>query len=270
MSKDAQFYIIPTPIGNLKDITFRAIEVLKSVDIIACEDSRVTKKLLAHYEIGTKLISYHKFNERERINLFLDLLKEGKTVALVSDAGTPLICDPGCILVEELRKNNIKMTSLAGASAVTVFLSQVPRCEEEFAFVGFMPKSREQILAILQKFAHTNTVFYDSPNRLLKTLETVKSFNPNAKIAVGRELTKLFEEVVVDDVHNIIEYYKENILKGEIVAIIYKKENVEFSQTDLQEKINLLRQKKFGTKEISTILATLYKVNKNDVYKLII
>lgn len=274
MSKDAknetQFYIVPTPIGNLKDITFRAIEVLKSVDIIACEDSRVTQKLLNHYEIKTKTISYHKFNEKERVNLFLSLLNEGKTIALVSDAGTPLICDPGGVLVEELLNSNIKITSLAGASAVTTFLSQVPRGGEEFAFVGFLPKSESQILAILQKYSHTNVVFYDSPNRLLKTLDYVKKFNPESKVAVGRELTKMFEEIVVDDVQTVIDFYKKNVLKGEIVAMVYKKENVEFSQSDLQEKINSLKKLKFSTKDISTILASLYDINKNDVYKLII
>ena len=270
MKNNAQFYIVPTPIGNLKDITLRAIEVLKSVDVIACEDSRVTQKLLNHYEIKTKSISYHKFNEKERIKLFLSLLNEGKTVALVSDAGTPLICDPGAVLIEELRKNDIKITALAGASAVTTFLSQVPKGGEEFAFVGFLPKSEGQILAILQKFAHTNTIFYESPNRLLKTLEYVKKFNLDAKVAVGRELTKMFEEIVVDKVQNIIEYYKNNVLKGEIVVMVYKQEDVKFSEIEILKKINQLRQKKFSTKEISTILATLYNVNKNDVYKLII
>lgn len=270
MTKDAQFYIVPTPIGNLKDITLRAIEVLKAVDVIACEDSRVTQKLLNHYEIKTKLISYHKFNEKQRVQMFLDLLNDGKTVALVSDAGTPLICDPGSVLVEELIKNNIKITSLAGASAIPTFLSQVPREGEDFAFVGFLPKSEGQILALLQKFAHTNLVFYDSPNRLLKTLDYVKKFNPSAKVAVGRELTKMFEEIVVDEVQNVIEHYKKNVLKGEIVAMIYKREDVEFSQTEILEKINILKQRKFGTKEISTILADLYGLNKNDIYKLLI
>ena len=274
MSKDtrnnAQFYIIPTPIGNLKDITLRAIEVLKSVDIIACEDSRVTQKLLNHFEIRTKTISYHKFNEKERVNLFLNLLNEGKTIALVSDAGTPLICDPGAILIEELGVNGIKVISLPGACAVTTFLSEIPRQGEDFAFVGFLPKTEGQIFAILQKFAHTNTVFYESPNRLLKTLEYIKKFNPSVKVAIGRELTKMFEEIVVDEVQNVIDYYKKNTLKGEIVAMVYKKENTEFSQIDLQEKINLLKQKKFGSKEISTILAALYDINKNDVYKSLI
>ena len=122
MKKESQFYIVPTPIGNLGDITLRAIDVLKSVDVIACEDSRVTQKLLNRYEIKTKLISYHKFNERERVQKFLDLLSEGKTIALVSDAGTPLICDPGSILVEELRKNNINITALSGSCAISTFL----------------------------------------------------------------------------------------------------------------------------------------------------
>lgn len=267
---NAQFYIVPTPIGNLKDITLRAIEVLKSVDVIACEDSRVTQKLLNHYDIKTKLISYHKFNERERVKMFLDLLNEGKKIALVSDAGTPLICDPGSILLEELRKNNIKVSALAGASALTTFLSQVSRKSEDFAFVGFLPKSEKQIFAILQKFAHTNLVFYESPNRLLKTLEWVKEFNSDAKVTVGRELTKVFEEIIVDDVQSVIEYYKNNVLKGEIVVMVYKHEGAEFSQTEILEKINLLKQRKFGTKDISTILAALYEVNKNDIYKLMI
>lgn len=270
MTKDIQFYIIPTPIGNLKDITLRAIEILKSVDIVACEDTRVTQKLLNHYEIKTKTISYHKHNEKEGVNTILNFLKEGKKVALVSDAGTPLVSDPGSILIEELRKNNIKLSALAGASALTTFLSQIPRQSEEFAFVGFLPKSETQILAILQRFAHTNLVFYESPNRLNKTLDIIKNFDPELKIAVGRELTKIFEEIVVDNVKNVIEYYKKNTLKGEIVAMVYKKDSKEFSQTDLKEKIDLLKKKKFSTKDISTIIAELYGLNKNDVYKQII
>lgn len=265
-----QFYIVPTPIGNLKDITLRAIEVLKSVDVIACEDSRVTQKLLNHYEIKTKTISYHKYNERERVQRFLELLREGKTIALVSDAGTPMICDPGAVLLEELKKNNIKVSALAGASALTTFLSQVPRQGEDFAFVGFLPKTEGQIFALLQKFAHTNLVFYESPNRLLKTLEFINKFNSGAKVAVGRELTKMFEEIIVDEVQNIIEHYKNNVLKGELVVMVYKKEGLEFSKSEILEKIELLKKRQFSTKDISTILADLYDLNKNEVYKLII
>lgn len=270
MQKESQFYIVPTPIGNLGDITLRAIEVLKSVDIIACEDSRVTQKLLNHFDIRTKTISYHKYNEHERVNFLLKLLNEGKTIALVSDAGTPLICDPGAVLIEELRKNNIKVSALAGASALTTFLSQTPKGGEGFAFVGFLPKTEGQIFALLQKFAHTNLVFYESPNRLIKTLNKIKEFNPDSKVAIGRELTKMFEEIVVDYVQNVIEYFEKNILKGELVVMVYKQVGAEFSQTELIEKINMLKKRKFGAKDISTILADLYNLNKNDIYKMII
>ena len=145
MTKKFQFYIVPTPIGNIKDITLRAIEVLKDVDLIACEDSRVTQKLLNHYDIKTKTVSYHKYNEHERVNLLLSEIKSGKRIALVSDAGTPLICDPGCILLQELRKNNISVTALTGSCAVSTFLSQVPRDSEEYNFIGFLPKTEKQI-----------------------------------------------------------------------------------------------------------------------------
>lgn len=270
MSKDIQFYIVPTPIGNLKDITLRAIEVLKSVDVIACEDTRVTQKLLNHFDIKTKTLAYHKFNEREGVNKILKLLKEGKKIALVSDAGTPLISDPGAILIEELGINEIKYTALPGACAVTTFLSQVPKGGEEFTFIGFLPKTEGQIFAILQKFAHTNMVFYESPNRLLKTLNYINQFNRNAKVAIGRELTKIFEEIIVDDVDKVIEYYKNNMLKGEIIGMIYKREDIEFSQSEILEKIKLLKKHNFSTKDISKILADLYDLNKNEIYKLII
>lgn len=267
MTKEVQFYIVPTPIGNLKDITLRAIEVLKSVDIIACEDTRTTQKLLNHYEIKTKTIAYHKFNEKESADGILKLLNEGKKVALVSDAGTPVISDPGAILVEKLRQNNIKITSLAGANAITTFLSQIG--VDDFSYVGFLPKTENQITELLQKYSFTNMVFYESPNRLIKTLEIIKNFDNNAKVAVGRELTKVFEEIIIDKVSNTINYFENNILKGEIVAMVYKKENIDFGESEILEKINILKKKNFKTKEISTILSELYGLNKNEVYQLV-
>lgn len=268
MKDETQFYIVPTPIGNLKDITLRTIEVLKSADIVACEDTRTTQKLLNHYEIKTKTIAYHKFNEKEGTNKILNLLNEGKKIALVSDAGTPMISDPGAFLIKELKENNITVTSLPGASAVTTFLSQIPRESEDFAFIGFLPKSESQILNKLQEFSHTNTVFYESPNRLLKTLEYIQKYNPDAKVAIGRELTKVFEEIVVDNVQNVINYYKKNVLKGEIVGMVYKREEQDFSYSEIMDKIKLLQKKNFSTKDISTILAELYGLNKNEIYKL--
>ena len=259
-----QFYIVPTPIGNIKDITFRAIEVLKEVDLIACEDTRVTQKLLNHYEIRTKCISYHKYNERERVNFFLDELRAGKTIALVSDAGTPLVCDPGEIIVEELLKNGFSVTSLPGASAVTTFLSHIPRSGEEFTFIGFVPRSEKQIVETAKKFAKNNFVFYDSPERILKTLKTIQSIRPNAQIALGRELSKLFEEIVCDKIDNVIEHFKDGI-KGEIVCMVYAEADSANAETEF--RIQELKSKGFKDKEIATILSTLFGLNKNGVYK---
>ena len=264
--KEYDFYIVPTPIGNLKDITQRAIEVLNTVDIVACEDIRVTQKLLNHFDIKTKCISYHKFNEKERINYFLNQLNEGKKIALVSDAGTPLFCDPGAVIVEELRKNNYKVTALAGANAVATFLSQVPRTGEDFIFAGFLPRTKSQIENLLKKYKTTDLAFYDSPNRILNTLEIIKEIRPNSKVAIGRELTKVFEEIVIDNTEKVIEYFHNNTLKGEIVGLVFREEN-KSDDIDIDEKISILKSKNFKAKEISIILSELYGLNKNDVYK---
>lgn len=265
MTREFDFYVVPTPIGNIQDITFRAIDILKKVDFIACEDTRMTQKLLNHYDIKTKCISYHKYNERERVNFLLNELKTGKKIALVSDAGTPLICDPGSVIIPELLKNGFSVTSLPGACAITTLLSQIPRSEEAFTFVGFIPKSEKQIEEIITKYASQNIVFYDSPERILKTIEYIKNIRGDIKIALGRELSKLFEEIIVDNASNIIEHYKDGI-KGEIVCMIYKND---FSpEADIQSKIKKLKDKGFKDKEISIILSELYDFNKNKVYKL--
>lgn len=264
MTRKFQFYIVPTPIGNIQDITLRAIEVLKEVDFIACEDTRTTQKLLNHYDIHTKCISYHKYNERERVDFFLNELKNGKTIALVSDAGTPMICDPGGVIIDELIKNGFSVTSLPGACAVTTFLSHVPRKNEDFAFIGFIPRNENGIEDIIKKYCAQNLVFYDSPERILKTLKVIQKNRPNAQIALGRELSKLFEEIVTGHAEEIIEKFKDGI-KGEIVCMIYADENAEISEVEF--KINKLLNKGFKAKEISVILAELYNLNKNEIYK---
>ena len=266
MTREFQFYIIPTPIGNIKDITLRALEIMKEVDIIACEDSRVTQKLLNHYDIKTKTISYHKYNERERVSMMLNLLNSGKKIALVSDAGTPLICDPGSILLEELRKNNISTTSLTGSCAVSTFLSQVPRDTEEYTFVGFLPKSEKQIQELYNKYKSCNMVFYDSPNRLVKTLELIEKVAPEIKVAVGRELTKMFEEIIIDKIDNVIRHFKDHV-KGEIVAMTFAQTQSENSE--IKCKVEILKTKGFKSKEITEILSSLYNFNKNDIKQLL-
>ena len=264
MVKEFDFYIIPTPIGNIQDITLRAIETLKSVDLIACEDTRVTQKLLNHYQISTKCISYHKYNEQQRVEYFLKLLNEGKKIALVSDAGTPMICDPGSVIISNLINTGFSITSLPGASALTTFLSEIPRKNEEFTFIGFMPRVESQIKEVLQKHLNQNLVFYDSPERIIKTLKVVLETRGDIKVAIGRELSKLFEEIIIDNVTKIIDHFR-NGVKGEIVCMIYANENS--STIDLNIKIRDLKNKGFKDKEISIILSTLYQFNKNDVYK---
>jgi 16S rRNA (cytidine1402-2'-O)-methyltransferase len=268
--KEHDFYIVPTPIGNLGDMTKRAVEVLKTVDIIACEDSRVTQKLLNHFDIKTKCLSYHKFNEKERLAKFLEILQSGKKMALVSDAGTPLFCDPGAVLLKELRKHNIKITALPGANAAVTMLSQIAREGEDFYFAGFLPKTKSQIETLFTKFRHTDLVFYDSPNRILNTLEVLHACRPDAQAAVGRELTKVFEEIKIGSAQEIINYYKENPLKGEIVGLVFRDKNTAPDHALIEEKIAALKAKGFKAKEISVIISELYGANKNEVYKLAI
>ena len=265
MTREFDFYIIPTPIGNIQDITLRAIEVLKSVDLIACEDTRTTQKLLNRYEIRTKCISYHKYNERERVDFFLKELSQGKKIALVSDAGTPMICDPGGVIISELLANNYSVTSLPGACAVTTFLSQIPRQGEDFKFIGFIPRTESQIKDLVSENISENIIFYDSPERILKTLKSIKEVRKNAKIALGRELSKLFEEVVTDDIENVLTHFQEGI-KGEIVCMVYAEKDKNLA--GIETKIKNLKSKGFKDKEISVILSTLYDINKNDVYKI--
>lgn len=264
MVREFDFYVVPTPIGNIQDITLRAIEVLRGVDLIACEDTRTTQKILNHYDIKTKCISYHKYNEKERVEYFLSELKSGKKIALVSDAGTPMICDPGGIIIEELIKNGFSVTSLPGACAVTTFVSQIPRVGEEFAFVGFIPRTEGQISELAKKYSSQNVVFYDSPERILKTLKIVMQSRGDIRIALGRELSKLFEEVKTGKISEILDYFKDGI-KGEIVCMLYADERAQDAELDY--KIQSLKQKGYKDKDISVILSTLFNLNKNEVYK---
>lgn len=262
--RDFDFYIVPTPIGNIQDITFRAVEVLKNVDLIACEDTRTTQKLLNHYNIKTKCISYHKYNEHERVNYFLNELENGKKIALVSDAGTPMICDPGAVIIEELRSRNYTITSLPGACAVTTFISQIPGVEDNFSFVGFIPKSERAITEIITKYSAQNLVFYDSPERILKTLKIIQTVRGDVKAVLGRELSKLFEEIVSGSISDISEHFNDGI-KGEIVCLIYASNSE--NNLEIEDKIKILKSKGFKNKEIAVILSSLFGCNKNEIYK---
>lgn len=264
-------YICPTPLGNLEDITFRVLNTLKQVDYIACEDTRVTQKLLNHYNISTKLFSCHKFNEKQKSNKIIELLNQGNNIALVSDAGTPLISDPGAELLKQAYQNNIKVVPLPGACALITALSATYLENPLFIFIGFLPKSNTEKENILNKYKDINTVFYESPNRLVKSLEDIKNFIGNCKVTVTRELTKIYEEFNTGEVQELIDYYTNKPPKGEITVIIHAINNngsINISDTQIVEDINALQKQGFSTKEISKILSTLKSLSKKEIYNI--
>ena len=215
-------YIISTPIGNIKDITIRAIEKLKEVDLVLCEDTRETGKLLNYYGIKKPLLSYYKDNERRRVKKVISMLEEGKEIALVCDRGTPGISDPAYLLVRECHKRNIKVSSIPGPSALTTALSVSGLPSDKFTFYGFIPRKKgkkEKFLNEIKEKEET-VVLFESVHRISETLEMLNKTMPDREICVCRELTKKFEEIKTGTVKEIYEYFKEKEMKGEFVLII--------------------------------------------------
>ncbi len=223
----AKLYIVPTPIGNLEDFTFRAINVLKDVDLILCEDTRRSKKLLTHYSIETPLRSHHKFNEHKEIGKIIDKILSGEKIALISDAGTPGISDPGFLAVRTCLENNIEVECLPGATALIPALVNSGIPFDKFVFEGFLPvkKGRKTKLEKLSEEERT-MIFYESPHKLLKTLKDFcNSFGPERKVSISRELTKIYEETIRLSLEDAIKLFTEKPPKGEFVIIVegYKK-----------------------------------------------
>ncbi len=215
-------YIVPTPIGNLEDITLRAIRVLKEVDLIIAEDTRQSLKLLNHFEIKKTIQSYHMHNEHKVLQRYVDEILGGKNIALVSDAGTPAISDPGFLLVRECLKNNIKVDCLPGATAFVPALVKSGLPADSFCFEGFLPekKGRQTMLKKLCEEERT-IILYESPHRLLKTLKQfIEYFGAERLISVSRELTKTFEETVNGSIQEVLTHFENNIVKGEFVIVI--------------------------------------------------
>ncbi len=219
-------YIVSTPIGNLKDMTFRAVEVLKSVDLIASEDTRHTGILLKHYEIQTPQTSYFEHSKANKTEFLIGLLKEGKSVALVSDAGTPGISDPGYRLIRAARESGIAVTAVPGACAAVCALSVSGFPTDRFVFEGFLPqKSAGRIRRLTELKEETRTiVVYESPHRLLKALKDIDEVLENPRVMVGRELTKKFEEIYEGEAHSALEHFSARNPKGEIVILISRRE----------------------------------------------
>lgn len=218
----SRLYLIPTPIGNLEDITLRAIRIMGEVDLILAEDTRKTGFLLKHLDISKPIRSHHKFNEHKSLQPIIDQLLSGQQIALVTDAGTPGISDPGFLLVRECLRNDIKIECLPGATAIIPALVNSGLPSERFTFEGFLPpkKGRQKRLESLKEEPRT-MVFYESPYRLLKTLEEFKThFGETRQVCVSRELTKIHEENIRGTVCELIEYYSEKTIKGEIVIVL--------------------------------------------------
>lgn len=224
------FYIVATPIGNLEDITLRALRVLAEADVILCEDTRQTKKLLRKYEITTPTLSYHVHSKLSKVEKICGLLQEGKQLALVTDAGTPTISDPGVQLISNLRErfgDSVHIVAVPGPSAVVAALSVSGITASEFLFLGFLPhkKGRETLFKEITASKRT-TVFYESPHRIIKTLESLhQNLSIYRKVVVARELTKIYEETVIGTAREVLGYFKKHSdkIKGEFVVIIERR-----------------------------------------------
>jgi 16S rRNA (cytidine1402-2'-O)-methyltransferase len=222
MPDSGKLILVPTPIGNLGDITLRAITVLKNADVVLAEDTRVSSKLMKHLEIDKKLVPHHKFNEHKTLQRIISVIQEGNTVALISDAGTPGISDPGFLLVRACIENNIEVECLPGPTALIPALAVSGLPSDKFVFEGFLPQKKGRQKRLLQLVDEPRTmIFYESPFRLVKTLSQFSEFFGNQRQAcVCRELSKMFEEVKRGTLSELQNYYSENTPKGEIVMVV--------------------------------------------------
>ena len=270
ISKDNEngLYLVSTPIGNLKDITFRAIEVLKKSSYILCEDTRVSKNLLDKYDIKSKLISNHKFNETKNLSKIIELLKSGEIVSLISDAGTPSISDPGAILVNECIKKNIKIIPIPGPSAVSTAVS-ISGFSEKFFFYGFLPDKKQNLLNELKKLSQFNSslVFFISPKKINKIIPDLKNNFVGRKIVFCREISKLYEEFVRKDIDDLEPFTKEP--KGELTVVISEKKIDKNTSQVLSESDKSVINKMidiFSVKEITNFINQNRDISKKEIY----
>ena len=226
MVNDPQLFIVPTPIGNMGDITIRAIETLKNSDLILAEDTRHAKKLLSEYNISTKVNSYHLNNEHKKVNDYIELMASGQKISLITDAGTPCISDPGFLLIREAIKKDILITCLPGPTALipALVLSGLP--SENFIFEGFLPRKKGRKTKLIELAQNTRTtIIYESPYRVIKTLtELLEYFGADRQISLSREISKIYEETYRGSINEAIKYFSNKKIKGEFVICIDKKQ----------------------------------------------
>ena len=261
-------YLVPTPIGNLGDITLRAIEIMKKSDFILCEDTRVSKILLEKYEIKSKLIPNHKFNEKKNLNKVLHLLINGSVISIISDAGTPSISDPGSILVNECVKNNIEIIPLPGPSAVATAVS-ISGFSNRFFFYGFFPEKKKTLEEDLENLSHleSSVVFFISPKKINRIIPILKKNFTGRKIVICREMTKFYEEFIRSEIDDLHKFDFE--VKGELTLVISEKKSVKKTSQSLNESdkriINQMINK-LSIKEIIALINQNNKISKKDIY----
>lgn len=264
-----KLYLIPTPIGNLDDITLRALNTLKEVDIVFAEDTRETFNLLKYYNINKKIESCHKYSEMKNKEKILKILKEGKTIGFVSDRGTPLISDPGNFVVNEVIKENIPVIALPGATALIPALNMSGLDNERFLFYGFLNNKKNMAKKELNKLKDVEytMVFYESPRRLKTTLELMLEAFGNRKISIVREISKLHEEIIRDSIENVTKIIDD--IKGEIVIVVEKKKNnkLETISTNYIELVKEMQEDGYSKKDAIKEVSLKYNISKNKLYE---
>ncbi len=268
-------YLVATPIGNLKDITIRALELLQQSEYILCEDTRHSGKLLKHCDITTPLVSYHKFNEAKREEQTIEDLKAGKEICLISDAGTPGIADPGSRLVQRCIEESIQVVAIPGPCAAIAAITSSGFNTERFQFVGFLLQKSSALQQQLQSIVlyPGTTVCYESPKRILKTLQLIEEIAPDRKVSVARELTKKFEEQIQGSSKELITLFKEKPPKGEIVLLISEESNptTPWEELSIAEHVSLIQeQSESSKKEAIKIVANIRSVPKRAIYNALI
>ncbi len=265
-------YVVATPIGNLKDITLRAIEVLKAVDLVLAEDTRRSKALLNHLGVSCRVVSCYGEREEERVPMVLDHLSEGKSVALLSDAGTPTISDPGSLLISKVWEAGYKVVPIPGPSALLAALMAAGLEPKPFTFWGFPPRKRGEFISFLERERKRKerSIFYQSPNRLLNTLEALLEVWEDRFAVVARELTKMHEELLRDRISRLIQHFSETTPKGEVVLIVegYQENQEDVEIESLREMYNQLLKAGLSSKDAAKALHALFAIPKRRVYEL--
>ncbi|MFC1887437.1 16S rRNA (cytidine(1402)-2'-O)-methyltransferase [Candidatus Cloacimonadota bacterium] len=269
-SRKGKLYIVPTPIGNLQDITYRAVEVLKTVDLIGAEDTRKSAVLLSHYKVETPTFSYHKFNERSRVEKILEKLSSGKNIAIISDAGTPGISDPAQIIIREVLNSGMEVETLPGPAAFLPALVSSGLATDRFQFIGFLPEKKSDKVKLLSDLLHYEgtLIFYEAPHRLVKFIAELLEVLGNRKVVIAREISKIYETYVRTSFSEFVDHPEIVNIKGEFVVIVEGYIKAEIGQEELEKIIRSKLSKGTVLKKMVKEIADETGLNKNRIYEI--